>query len=225
MMAVKSVNSMMDNSPPSVNFKLLNGMNQSQVVRNPILEIKLMDDNALSFSGPNGEKSELIVNHTLRISSIDWCKSDIDQGNWVTVVYPVQSLKNGLYRCKLTCWDSNFNQTVKNYEFQVNDLNDANETSIVYPNPTTDKLNFTFHLNEKWSEYELTIKLYNMIGQLLWEETKFNNSNENGMIEKEISLKEKNISSENSVIIYNTQLLNLQNKNKYQFNGKINVIR
>ncbi|MHA8051721.1 type IX secretion system sortase PorU [Aquirufa sp. ROCK-SH2] len=214
-----------DQTPPSINFKLLNEKDPNQASRNPILAINIVDDKALSFWGPNGETSEMVINDTLQINTLDYFSSEMDQANSGQFIYPFKQLKNGQYHCQFICWDSNLNVSTKIFDFTVNDNPNSNQTINVYPNPSNDQIHFNFDLQKKWTDCEYEIKLYNILGQTIWEDKKQVNSNETGKIEIDLSLNESGISEEHSLIVYSIKIINLLDRYKYQFSGKIGVVR
>jgi len=223
--AVQQLSPLIDNNPPIIDFKLLNENDPNQCSRNPVLSVNLSDDNGLQFWGPNGEKSEMIVNDTLRINTLDNFTSLLDQGNTGQMIYSFQNLKNGKYHISITCWNLNFNSTTKTFDFLVNDNSDSDKSINVYPNPTNDRIYFTFDLKEKWTDCDYELKIYNLLGQILWEENSQLNSNELGKLNKEFSLNENNILKDQSIILYSIKIINLLNRSTYQFSGKIGVFK
>ncbi len=223
--AVQKGNPVSDHSAPNIEFKLLNESDPNQCSKNPILSVNISDNEGLSFWGPKGEASEMVVNDTLRINTLEFFNSTIDLGNEGQMIYPFQNLKNGIYQCKIQCWDTNNNTTIKTFEFQVNAPSDLANALLVYPNPSNDTVHFNFDMKEKWTSYEIELNVYNLLGQSIWEEIKQTNSNESGKVEMVFLLNENPALIDQSSILYSIKIINLLNRYKYQFNGKIGVIR
>jgi len=214
-----------DRLPPKIEMGLLNVNDYKQSPKNPILQINLQDEQGLSFWGPNGEISEIVINDTLKIESMDYYSSELDRSDRGTIIYPLKNLPNGTYTVSIKCWDINENMAYQKLEFIVDDRNNSKGKINIFPNPSLDIANIEINTEDKWTDYDYTIILYNALGQKIEEQIGTSNSSEKGIIQMQLSLKELKDRISDSLLFFNLVINNQLNRSKNQYNGKIGVIR
>lgn len=214
-----------DNTSPVINYELLNESNLKNSGKNPILKINISDNLGISFWGPNGEQAEILLNDTLKIAAIEHFMNEVDRSDKGVIVYPFKNLPNGQYTISLKCWDINFNVAEKSFQFIVNEENTPLKAISVYPNPTSEILNFDLETEDNWTDYDYSIILFNLSGQKIYENNLSSNSNDTGHLTFQLMINELQNTFSDHVLIYSVTIINRLNRSKYQYNGKIGVIR
>jgi hypothetical protein len=214
-----------DNSPPKIQYELVNETDMNNCSKNPILKINLSDDTGFSFWGANGEKTEIIVNDTLHLPLLDYFQSELNTPNQGIALIPFENLTNGEYKISLTCWDNSYIKTNQTFTFRVNENNTANEKWAVFPNPTTDNANFEWTTKERWTDFEYHVSLFDLSGQKIHESNSKINSNNTGKLTIQLPLEKMGNKTFNSTILYNITITNVLNRSNNQFSGKIIVAK
>ncbi len=214
-----------DNSPPKIEYELVNEKDYNNCGKNPILKINLSDETGLSFWGPNGERSEIVVNDTLNLSTLEYFQGKLDQANEGSITIPFKNLTNGTYKINFTCWDNSVIKSTKTFTFQVNESNNSEQNWNVFPNPTKENATFDLITKESWTDFQYNICLYNMAGQKIHESNSTTNTNNLGVLSFPIpidTIEQKNF---NSIFMYKITITNALSRSHYQFTGKIIVLK
>jgi hypothetical protein len=156
---------------------------------------------------------------------MDYYSSELDRSDRGTIIYPLKNLPNGTYTVSIKCWDINENMAYQKLEFIVDDRNNSKGKINIFPNPSLDIANIEINTEDKWTDYDYTIILYNSLGQKIEEQIGTSNSSEKGIIQMQLSLKELKDRISDSLLFFNLVINNQLNRSKNQYNGKIGVIR
>jgi hypothetical protein len=160
-----------ESTPPVLSASLLNESNIQACSPNPILKINLTDASSLRFVGPKGELAYLTVNDTLKIPIANLFSPDLNNSKQGTLLFPFQSLKPGNYRIKANCFDLHTNQGFCSFDFTVSSLTKENSSLRIYPNPMTERSNFSFIQEKRWTSYFYKLKIYSNLGKQILEKT------------------------------------------------------
>ena len=148
------------------------------VNQNPNLIVKLSDQTGLNTTGTGvGHKLEGILNQKLTnpIDFTSYFTGDLDAGGRSGLInYKFSSLENGDYELLVKAWDVFNNFSEQNTFFSVVDGNDLVLRDVYnYPNPFSDKTQFTFQQNLA-KPIDVKIKVYTIAGRLIKEIEKVN---------------------------------------------------
>ncbi|MHA8109041.1 type IX secretion system sortase PorU [Aquirufa sp. A-Brett2-W8] len=160
-----------ESTPPVLSASLLNESNIQACSPNPILKINITDASSLRFVGPKGELAYLTVNDTLKIPIANLFSPDLNNSKQGTLLFPFQSLKPGNYRIKANCFDLHTNQGFCSFDFTVSSLTKENSSLRIYPNPMTERSNFSFIQEKRWTSYFYKLKIYSNLGKQILEKT------------------------------------------------------
>jgi len=160
-----------ESTPPMLSASLLNESNPQACSPNPILKINITDASSLRFVGPKGELAYLTVNDTLKIPIANLFSPDLNNSKQGTLLFPFQSLKPGNYRIKANCFDLHTNQGFCSFDFTVSSLTKENSSLRIYPNPMTERSNFSFIQEKRWTSYFYKLKIYSNLGKQILEKT------------------------------------------------------
>lgn len=160
-----------ESAPPVLSASLLNESNPQACSPNPILKINITDASSLRFVGPKGELAYLTVNDTLKIPIANLFSPDLNNSKQGTLLFPFQSLKPGNYRIKANCFDLHTNQGFCSFDFTVSSLTKENSSLRIYPNPMTERSNFSFIQEKRWTSYFYKLKIYSNLGKQILEKT------------------------------------------------------
>ena len=160
-----------ESTPPVLSASLLNESNPQACSPNPILKINITDASSLRFVGPKGELAYLTVNDTLKIPIANLFSPDLNNSKQGTLLFPFQSLKPGNYRIKANCFDLHTNQGFCSFDFTVSSLTKENSSLRIYPNPMTERSNFSFIQEKRWTSYFYKLKIYSNLGKQILEKT------------------------------------------------------
>ena len=160
-----------ESTPPVLSASLLNESNIQACSPNPILKINITDASSLRFVGPKGELAYLTVNDTLKIPIANLFSPELNNSKQGTLLFPFQSLKPGNYRIKANCFDLHTNQGFCSFDFTVSSLTKENSSLRIYPNPMTERSNFSFIQEKRWTSYFYKLKIYSNLGKQILEKT------------------------------------------------------
>ncbi len=107
-----------DRTAPIISMELLGVKDKNNSPQNPILKITLQDNQGLSFWGPNGEVSEIVINDTMKIASLDYYSSEIDRSDRGNIIFAFKNLPKGAYTISINCWDAHYNATTQKLNFE-----------------------------------------------------------------------------------------------------------
>ena len=148
------------------------------VNQNPKLIVNLSDETGLNTTGTGvGHKLEGILNQKLTspIDFTNYFTGDLDAGGKSgSINYKFSSIENGDHELLIKAWDVFNNFSEQNTFFTVVDGNDLVVRDIYnYPNPFSDKTQFTFQQNLS-KPIDVKIKVYTIAGRLIKEIEQFN---------------------------------------------------
>jgi len=143
------------------------------VNQNPNLIVKLSDETGLNTTGTGvGHKLEGILNQKLTdpIDFTNYFTGDLDAGGKSgTINYKFSSIENGDYELLVKAWDVFNNFSEQNTFFTVVNGDDLVIRDVYnYPNPFSDKTQFTFQQNLS-KPIDVKIKIYTIAGRLIKE--------------------------------------------------------
>ncbi len=145
---------------------------------NPSLIVKLSDETGLNTTGTGvGHKLEGILDQKLGspIDFTNYFKGDMDAGGRSgTINYKFTSIEGGDHELLVKAWDVFNNFSEQNTFFSVVDGNDLVIRDVYnYPNPFSDKTQFTFQQNLS-KPIDVKIKVYTIAGRLIKEIEHYN---------------------------------------------------
>ena len=151
------------------------------VNQDPNLIVKLSDETGLNTTGTGvGHKLEGVLNQQLTnpIDFTNYFTGDLDAGGKTGAInYKFSSLGSGDYELLVKAWDVFNNFSEENTFFSVVEGNDLVIRDVYnYPNPFSDKTQFTFQQNLD-KPIDVKIKIYSIAGRLI-KEIEQNNINE-----------------------------------------------
>lgn len=137
----------------------------------PKLIVKLSDETGINTTGTGvGHKLEGILNQQLSnpIDFTNYFTGDLDAGGKSgSINYKFSNLDNGDYQLLVKAWDVFNNFSEENSFFTVVNGNDIVIRDVYnYPNPFTDKTQFTFQHNLS-KPVDVKIKIYTIAGRLI----------------------------------------------------------
>lgn len=156
---------------PVLTASLLNEADPMASSPNPLLLIKISDASSLRLVGPKGEKALISINDTLEIPVSDVFIPEFGNSNQGTVTIPFESLTPGTYKIKATCFDVHTNQGFCSFEFRVSAEKKEQGSLQIYPNPLTERTNFSFLQEKRWTSYRYKLKIYSNLGKQMLEKT------------------------------------------------------
>lgn len=156
---------------PLLTASLLNESDPLACTPNPLLQIKISDASSLRLVGPKGEKALISINDTLEIPFSDVFISELGNSKQGTVTIPFESLAPGFYKIKANCFDVHTNQGFCSFEFRVSADNKEQGSLQIYPNPITERTNFSFLQEKRWTSYRYKLKIYSNLGKQMLEKT------------------------------------------------------
>ncbi len=157
-----------ESNAPSLTALLLNETDVQACSPNPILQIHISDASSLRFVGPKGELAYLSINDTLKIPLSQVFIPAVNSSNKGSITYPFDSLKPGKYKIQVSCFDVHTNQGNLTFEFTVAAAKE-NRTLRIYPNPMTERSNFSFLQEKRWTSYAYKLKIYSNLGKQIVE--------------------------------------------------------
>lgn len=163
-----------DNLPPEVSmFINSEDFTERQTVgQNPLLLMKLSDENGISLSKTGiGQQMTAVLDDYQVIELSDFYIADIDTYQSGTVRYPLGELSEGLHSITTKVWDNHNNATTKTVEFQIGSGTSINITELKnYPNPVQEKTTFSFGYDRVGEGVEVTLSIISIGGELVFEQ-------------------------------------------------------
>lgn len=165
-----------DGKGPSIDiyFDNVTENNSSYLVNNnPNLIVKLSDETGLNTTGTGvGHKLEGVLNQQITnpLDFTNYFKGDLDTGGKSgTIDYKFSNMDEGEYELLVKAWDVFNNSSEEKIYFSVVDGNDLSVKNVYnYPNPFSDKTQFTFQHNLT-KPVDVKIKIYSIAGRLIKE--------------------------------------------------------
>ena len=138
---------------------------------NPILLVKLEDDNGINVVGNSiGHDLEGILDGNTQNTIVlnDFYESELDDYTKGTVRYPLSKLPEGRHNIRVKAWDVANNSAEGYTEFIVaSSAEVALERVLNYPNPFTDYTCFQFDHNLANQEIDIMIQVFTISGRLV----------------------------------------------------------
>lgn len=139
--------------------------------QNPVLFVKLQDDNGINIVGNSiGHDLTGVLNRNTRNTYLlnDFYEAALDDYTRGEVRYPLYSLPEGRHEIKVTAWDIANNPAEGFTEFVVVSSEEVALRYVLnYPNPFTDRTCFMFEHNVADAELDVTIQIFSISGRLI----------------------------------------------------------
>jgi len=142
-----------------------------RTTENPILYVKLSDDNGINVAGTSiGHDLTGILDEDSQNSYLlnDFYEAELDDYTKGTVQYPLSNLESGRHQIKVTAWDVANNSSEGFTEFVV-----AKSSSVAlkhvlnYPNPFTTSTKFMFEHNLNGQLLDIQVRIFTVSGKLV----------------------------------------------------------
>lgn len=140
---------------------------------NPIFIAKLTDETGINTTG-NGFGHNITATLDGNQDNIymlnNYYEGDIDKYNSGAVTYPFTNLSSGYHYITFKSWDIHNNSAESSIEFYVYG-SDSPIIENMYntPNPFYDETWFTFEHNQSFDAFNVTIKIYDIMGNIITE--------------------------------------------------------
>ena len=162
-----------DNTPPIVkpyiddeHFK-----NGSAVGPNPLLFVKLFDDNGINVSGNSlGHDLVAILDDDIQNPFIlnDYYQTQENDYKNGYLNFPLYNLTDGPHTIRVKAWDAFNNSGEGTVHFVVKNKGKGFIDELYnYPNPVKDITHFVFQHNQKGEEMSVTLQIFNTMGSLM----------------------------------------------------------
>lgn len=137
--------------------------------QNPSLVAYVSDESGINTVGSGiGHDILATLDESANYILNDSYESELDDFQNGTINYPFFNLANGRHTLSLKVWDIYNNSTTVYTEFVVADSHQmALEGIMNYPNPFIESTQFSFEHNQTDQPLEVTIRIFNMNGQLV----------------------------------------------------------
>lgn len=139
--------------------------------QNPVLLIKLEDDNGINVVGNSiGHDLAGILDKNTQNTYIlnDFYEAAIDDYTRGEVRYPLSNLSEGRHEIKVNAWDISNNPAEGYTEFIVATSSEVALKHVLnYPNPFTTSTCFMFEHNQSGVEFDVIVQIYTVSGRLI----------------------------------------------------------
>lgn len=166
-------NAVADDQPPLVEVY----MNSEEFVfggitdENPVLLVKLSDDNGINVVGNSiGHDLTGVLDENTQNTLVlnDFYESELDNYTKGTVRFPLFNLEEGKHQIKVRAWDIANNSSEGYTEFIVaKSAVVALDNVLNYPNPFTDNTSFEFEHNLPNQLVDIQIRIFSVSGNLV----------------------------------------------------------
>ncbi|TVQ91536.1 MAG: hypothetical protein EA393_04560 [Bacteroidetes bacterium] len=161
-----------DNEGPEISLYINNKDFKSgdKTGPDPLLLAFLEDESGINTTGQIGHDIVAILNDDTfnPIVLNNFYQADLDNFRSGRVIYPFFNLEEGNYTLTLRAWDVHNNVSVSSIDFIVTSAPGLSITDLRnYPNPFSDKTQFTFSHNKPATELIVQLEVYTLTGQLL----------------------------------------------------------
>ncbi len=187
----------------------------------PTLYADIVDDSGIRISGsPEACGMTAVLNDTLALPIYEYYSSDLDSYLSGKVVMPLDIADEGEYSLVISFCDIYGNPAQKKIRFKI--LKSASlkiRSSVVFPNPFTDKVSYRIEHNRAGHDLEVNFRLFTRTGQLIFSnrQTLYNAS---GSIASEITVSNE-IKPELQIYLYEVTLRSLQDRTTHRVTGKL----
>lgn len=155
----------------------------SEVNESPLLIAEVYDQSGLNFSTAGiGHQMTLLLDEATTLSDVSsYFTPEIaadGEGSGGHIYYPLEDLSNGFHSLRLRVWDTFANSSERTISFNVvNGLAPKLYEVTAMPNPASTEANFYLQHNRPDASITVTIYVYNLMGQLVWNTTESGRSN------------------------------------------------
>lgn len=166
-------NALADDQPPLVEVY----MNSEEFVfggitdQNPVLLVKLADDNGINVVGNSiGHDLTGVLDENTQNTYVlnDFYESELDDYTKGTVRYPLFNLEEGKHQIKVRAWDVANNSAEGYTEFVVaNSAEAALDHVLNYPNPFMENTSFQFEHNLPNQLVDVQIRVFSVSGRIV----------------------------------------------------------
>ncbi len=138
---------------------------------NPLLLIKIYDESGVNTTG-NGVGHDIIAvlddqSHDVMVLN-EYFQADMDSYKGGRIEYPLFNLKEGSHKVDVKVWDIYNNSGEGSVEFIVVDSKEFFLNKIFnFPNPFNENTWFSFGHNQAGEDLEITIEIFNSLGELV----------------------------------------------------------
>jgi hypothetical protein len=140
------------------------------VSNQPTLQVDLYDDSGINLTGEVGHKIELVINENMKKDITEFFVYEKDSYKKGKLEYTLPALTSGSHQLKLSAWDNLNNYTEKLISFRTSAANELMVTEVVnFPNPFSDRTQFTFQLISPIGSADATISIYTVTGRKIYE--------------------------------------------------------
>ena len=143
----------------------------SMTNENPILLAFVKDKNGINTSSAaiGHDITATLSGATNKTYSLNqFYDSPLSDGDYGTLSYKFYNLNEGEHVLTFRVWDIYNNSSTATIRFNVVKSNVINIENVMnYPNPMSDYTNFSFEHNQRDSEIDIQIRIYNIMGQLV----------------------------------------------------------
>ncbi len=140
------------------------------VSNQPTLQAEIDDANGINLTGEVGHKIELTIDESIKKDMTDFFVYDKDSYKKGKVEYTLPAMSSGTHTLKIACWDNLNNYSEREVTFRTSAANNLMLTEVVnYPNPFSDRTQFTFQLMSPGGMADVTIGVYTVTGRKIYE--------------------------------------------------------
>lgn len=143
----------------------------SAVGPNPLLYVKLYDDNGINVSGSSlGHDLVAILDDDIQNPFVmnDYYQTEENDYKNGFVKFPFYNLADGEHTIKVKAWDAFNNSGEGTVHFVVKNMDKGFIDELYnYPNPVTDITHFVFQHNQKGVKMKVTLQIFNTAGALM----------------------------------------------------------
>ncbi len=161
-----------DTEPPKVDVFINSEdfVNGQKVGQNPLLLMKLSDENGVSLSKTGiGQQMTATIDNDITVVLSDFYVADIDTYQSGTVRYPLGSLLEGRHTITTKVWDTYNNATEKTVEFYVGGGSNIEINNLKnFPNPMRDYTVFSFGYDRPGEGVDIELTIISLNGEVVY---------------------------------------------------------
>lgn len=188
----------------------------------PVLYADISDESGIRISAgaPGTCAMTAILNDTLTLPVYDYYSSDLDSYLSGKIAMPLDIQEEGEYSLVISFCDIYGNSAQKKIRFRIRESASPEiRSSVVFPNPFTDKISWRIEHNRPGHDLEIGFRLFSRTGHLIFSnrQTHYNAS---GFIESGITLANE-IKPGLEIYLYELTLRSLQDETTGRVTGKL----
>ncbi len=131
----------------------------------PILNLELRDPSGINLTGELGHGITLRVDESSAYDLTNLFEYDLGDYQKGNIGFAFSQLSSGIHNLKIKAWDNLNNSAQIDFSIQVGEEQLKITEVMNYPNPFSDKTNFTYQLSDQADGIE--IKIYTLAGRLI----------------------------------------------------------